>query len=1815
VILREKDYEVRAYCETGPGGGVDNSCPPGQPDAKASGGDDWKSKESATWKKGDKIPVSDDQGVASVDVGRVQSFKAAEEDTGVSLQDAIAIGGGNIRGARVTVASDWEEFGTVTVMVRAPVDRDAEIPDGPPGRLGTEGQVGWSVQYHESQGDLVVHYGSLYTPEAIVSGEDKAGNLRVASLMTEKFLESMATAERVGAKRATLSASGDASDSTLKGYRLWPTFGFDGPVDWKKMKVPPEIVLKAHGIEVPPEGSFSRIPRATVISGLLMQVPRGEVSLQKLISTREGERWWSENGRDISLEFDFSDKKSLGYKRFQKQQRLASRLKDRNKSRDAYGWLVSSIEFRSRVGLGTFDLLWEIMGDELEDEAHESRAYCNTGEDGGVDNSCPPGDPNAKGGGKPKGEGGSTVERIVESPPTERSRDGKSIVSTKVADAKTFEFGGRQFIQTVSVGQHLAEIQAEDRGGRTINTSQKKGQLSAEDRDYMVSTIADQASRAMGRGIEPKFYSREELALQVELFSQLVPQVKGGTRKVDGSTIESQEAEHLFRVVQALTSPNATPSDNMRRTEDILSRFFSGDGRLDADALGVTAKGIRTSLSRYQRLIDVLGKRTDGSIDTQAGLAAARELLTGRYLPVKEIDRMFDEFKTRTDSRGAWRPSSYLVDQVVPVFSTFGPKVGPFFANNHHELDPLTADIWFTRTWGRTSGELVKPSSMSSVKKHSANLSRAIKRAKEEHLHGHDGESLVREIAEASKSGQVGDVLRSWSSARLRHYAAGGFTEKKGVGGTLNRIAKNIVDSDVSLLGDPSSGSRRAAMISVMREVSDRVKQPVAYVQDILWQDEQDAYAALGAKTAKPGVGQLSLYSDQIERLVAARKKASRRSADGEYEVSPQEFADELPGTNEQLLWESAFAGVSDEEFVDALLKVLKNSVPLSEYEAEKRNFAPLEQRQADCGRDEGGRFGSDNDCQAGGSGGKDKNKKARDTAREISGPIKSDDPRIKAEKKPFAPTSEPNSNFVSVPSDEKVRDALSSDKQAKFGANRDLSDGHPVDLRIDIPAFERKEVYAVTVHEQTGTKRIGSPIGYDSVVRLSGDVSFSTNEYVATQIVLGHQKTPLATVRGKFSKSRDVPGDIDSWTPVGFDPKKAAYFYDKKTGAEVLGGEDAISIGNSVFVRKPRKGGRNAKADYRSDVGFWGLESRDCGRTDDGKFGSDNKCQDGAGDGLLDSDSKKTWHGEPDRKPFDGAEKYKEVSVTGGKSVGESLSKIGLDLSAAIAATGAQEKSYVWARQAPEFINFKAFEGSDAVPVFIGYTHDAGGIRNGVESTSVLGERKTQDGKTERVLYHNVMDVLPDVQESRPARHAAARAFYRAMADSVASAEKSGVAEIKFSAAGDSSDKGDSSVFRGYTIWPRMGFDGPIPKDIREKLPESLSHAKSLLELHATREGTKWWADNGREVDVSMRLGDPNTPQRRVFDRFVKRLRKDSRSIPLGDGTSDEWLSPEDLAKFDEVWQEIWDEGDLDDYEYVESRSADCGRASDGRFDKGNQCQAGADAVAAAARSGASHDELVSAISAAIGTKRGWISGAEKGDSKPSQVLAAIGVTVENAAEIDKYHASSSQKTREGIAHAIAECHAAVKADPSLKGVKFSIMTAGSLADKYGTAESRWAGVSGTFSPADGALHILAGTVPPNLTNDVLHRAGYSSTPSPAHTLIHEVAHRDHFDSIAKAMNSPRPAGDSLKVRDAWAASLRDESNRRLVEAARKDPEWVDRADQKVRSLGIYATSDALEFYAEYATAVKLGYAKNDPDLDKMCKAMLAPVPKRLKK
>lgn len=281
-------------------------------------------------------------------------------------------------------------------------------------------------------------------------------------------------------------------------------------------------------------------------------------------------------------------------------------------------------------------------------------------------------------------------------------------------------------------------------------------------------------------------------------------------------------------------------------------------------------------------------------------------------------------------------------------------------------------------------------------------------------------------------------------------------------------------------------------------------------------------------------------------------------------------------------------------------------------------------------------------------------------------------------------------------------------------------------------------------------------------------------------------------------------------------------------------------------------------------------------------------------------------------------------------------LESLGVDMGSALAmAGGGKDGVYTFIRRDHE----KPEEGG----LHIENTRDVAGVKDGMFSTTVIRNAGTE-ADPEIIVDHKLMDVLPAVAASPEKRHAAAREFLRTMTESVESAVKSGASKVVLNAAGNARGDGskrreiDGTSFRGYTMWPRMGFDAPLPFDLRNKLPKDLDHCRTLLDLHATPAGTRWWRKNGTDIDVQMDLTRPDSPQMQVFGRFVRHFERDRRELAFGTGEG--WLSPADEAKLDSLWNRIWDDGLLDDYDGEVEDRAFCPTGPGGGID--NSCGGG---------------------------------------------------------------------------------------------------------------------------------------------------------------------------------------------------------------------------------------------------------------------------------
>jgi hypothetical protein len=174
---------------------------------------------------------------------------------------------------------------------------------------------------------------------------------------------------------------------------------------------------------------------------------------------------------------------------------------------------------------------------------------------------------------------------------------------------------------------------------------------------------------------------------------------------------------------------------------------------------------------------------------------------------------------------------------------------------------------------------------------------------------------------------------------------------------------------------------------------------------------------------------------------------------------------------------------------------------------------------------------------------------------------------------KPVSPYDAP----VPPASDEQVHDALTKDKQPKAFAPRGLKEGTPVAVRLDIPAYEKRNTWVVSVHHPKSDFTAGEVIGYDSVAHI-GNPRFGVHPTGALNIASGKPKATIATVHGNWKKttpedafklSQTIHND-PQWRQVGMDPERHSYFYDRETQEPVMAADEALHIGPLVYAKNP---------------------------------------------------------------------------------------------------------------------------------------------------------------------------------------------------------------------------------------------------------------------------------------------------------------------------------------------------------------------------------------------------------------------------------------------------------------------------------------------------------------------------------------------------------------------------------------------------------------------------------------------------------------------
>ena len=104
-------------------------------------------------------------------------------------------------------------------------------------------------------------------------------------------------------------------------------------------------------------------------------------------------------------------------------------------------------------------------------------------------------------------------------------------------------------------------------------------------------------------------------------------------------------------------------------------------------------------------------------------------------------------------------------------------------------------------------------------------------------------------------------------------------------------------------------------------------------------------------------------------------------------------------------------------------------------------------------------------------------------------------------------------------------------------------------------------------------------------------------------------------------------------------------------------------------------------------------------------------------------------------------------------------------------------------------------------------------------------------------------------------------------LANQVEAASRLGIDHIEMYAARD-------DALNGYYTWPRLGYDGPLPKSQRAQFG-----TETVGELMKTEEGRAKWKEHGDGIDVSFDLA-PGSNSRKVLDAYVAESAKRRKQL-----------------------------------------------------------------------------------------------------------------------------------------------------------------------------------------------------------------------------------------------------------------------------------------------------------------------------------------------
>jgi hypothetical protein len=122
-----------------------------------------------------------------------------------------------------------------------------------------------------------------------------------------------------------------------------------------------------------------------------------------------------------------------------------------------------------------------------------------------------------------------------------------------------------------------------------------------------------------------------------------------------------------------------------------------------------------------------------------------------------------------------------------------------------------------------------------------------------------------------------------------------------------------------------------------------------------------------------------------------------------------------------------------------------------------------------------------------------------------------------------------------------------------------------------------------------------------------------------------------------------------------------------------------------------------------------------------------------------------------------------------------------------------------------------------------------------------------------------------------------------------------------------------------GYYVWPRLGYDGTIPLNLRKDLPPEFKDYNLVSDFMKTKEGREWWREHGASFTgifdknsleiLEQYIQEKAKAEGVTMDKWMKTAKKKEEETAEGKTKKDIETPPVLDETDDQILDRIWDE------------------------------------------------------------------------------------------------------------------------------------------------------------------------------------------------------------------------------------------------------------------------------------------------------------------